>query len=500
MKVEVKAGRWSDEKGVLVIWLTEQPDGLGPEARAIDKAIGGRLRSLAASREFSGKQREVAVVQTDGKAGPERLILAGLGKEDEVTHERLRQAAARAAQRVREFQRDRFAALLYAGKRLAPEVAAQATVEGTILGLYRFMVYKTDRKDEPPEISEMTVLVENDRQVRPARSGAERGRIIAEAVNLSRDLGNQPSNILTPTRLAQIAQEIAAEAGLTCEVLEREQMERLGMGALLGVARGSHEPPKLITLTYTGGRPKDRPLALVGKTITFDTGGISLKPSDKMEQMKDDMLGGAAVLCAMKVAAQFKLPVNIVGLMPATENMPGGHAIKPGDVLKSMSGKTIEVINTDAEGRLILSDALTYAGRYKPQALVDIATLTGACSVALGNYAIGLLGNDAKLIETIKQAADRSGERVWELPLWEEYYDQIKSDVADLKNVGGRPAGTITAAAFLSRFVGDYPWAHLDIASTSWAEEARGYVPKGPTGVGVRLLVQFLSDRAATGT
>jgi leucyl aminopeptidase len=273
-------------------------------------------------------------------------------------------------------------------------------------------------------------------------------------------------------------------------------MERHGMGALLGVARGSHEPPKFIILEYRGAARSERPIVLVGKTVTFDSGGISLKPAENMEQMKADMTGGAAVLAAIRAAARLRLPLNIVGLIPATENMPGGRATKPGDILTSLSGKTIEVINTDAEGRLILADALTYAARYKPEVLVDIATLTGACVVALGNHAIGVLGNDERLIGELKDAGEHCGERAWQLPLWEEYFEQIKSDVADVKNTGGRPGGTITAAAFLSKFVGDATWAHLDIASTDWSDRERAYLPKGATGVGTRLLIQFLCNRA----
>jgi leucyl aminopeptidase len=273
-------------------------------------------------------------------------------------------------------------------------------------------------------------------------------------------------------------------------------MEKIGMGAILGVARGSLEPPRFIILEYGRARKGRRPIVLVGKSITFDSGGISLKPSEKMEQMKDDMSGGAAVLGALRAIAQLKLPLHVVGLLPATENMPSGTAIKPGDILKSLSGKTIEVINTDAEGRLCLADALTYAARYKPEAIIDLATLTGACVVALGNYAIGVMSRSPELMERIKRAGERSGERVWELPLWEEYNEQIKSDIADLKNVGGRGAGSITAGLFLHKFVGDYPWVHLDIAGTAWIETDRPYCPKGATGVGVRLLVEYLSDVA----
>jgi len=313
-----------------------------------------------------------------------------------------------------------------------------------------------------------------------------------------RDLCNHPANVVTPTYIANEAKKIARERGVSAKVLDRPAMQRLGMGALLGVARGSHEPPKFVILEYRGGPRGARPVALVGKTVTFDSGGISLKSADNMEQMKADMTGGAAVLAAVRAASRLRLPLNIVALIPATENMPGGSATKPGDILTSLSGKTIEVINTDAEGRLILADGLTYANRYKPSVVVDIATLTGACAVALGKHAIGLLGNNERLIGELKAAGEQCGERAWQLPLWEEYYEQIKSDVADVKNTGGRPGGTITAAAFLSKFVGDARWAHLDIASTDWSDREQAYIPKGPTGVGARLLIRFLSNRATS--
>jgi leucyl aminopeptidase len=270
-------------------------------------------------------------------------------------------------------------------------------------------------------------------------------------------------------------------------------MQKLGMGALLGVAAGSAQPPKFIIVEYRGGGKKPF-VALVGKTITFDSGGISLKPPENMDKMKDDMSGGAAVLGAIQNAAALKLPLNIVGLLPATENMPGGRACKPGDILTTLSGQTIEVLNTDAEGRLILSDALAYACRYKPAVIVDIATLTGACRVALGQEATGMLGNDEKLKQKVREAGEKSGERVWELPLWDGYVELIKSDIADMKNTGGRDGGVITAAALLSKFVQKYPWVHLDIAATAWTDKDRPYTPKGATGIGVRLLTQFLRD------
>jgi leucyl aminopeptidase len=298
---------------------------------------------------------------------------------------------------------------------------------------------------------------------------------------------------MTPAAVAAKAREISRQFGLRFQVLERRQMAKLGMGALLGGASGSAQPPKFIIVEYRKGGKKPF-IALVGKTITFDSGGISIKPAENMDKMKDDMSGGAAVLGAIRTAAALKLPLNIVGLLPATENMPGGRALKPGDVLRTMSGQTIEVLNTDAEGRLILSDALAYACRYKPAVIVDIATLTGACSIALGQEATGMLGTDERSKLKIHKAGQKTGERVWELPLWEEYHELIKSDIADMKNTGGRGGGVITAAALLSKFVQKYPWVHLDIAATSFTEKDRPYTPKGATGMGVRLLTQFLRD------
>ena len=281
------------------------------------------------------------------------------------------------------------------------------------------------------------------------------------------------------------------------KILEQKEMERLGMGALLGVARGSQEPPKFIILEYNGAKKKDeRPVVLVGKTITFDTGGISLKPAENMEHMKADMTGGAEVLASIRAAARLKLPLRLISILPVAENMPGGRAMKPGDIVKTLSGKTVEVQNTDAEGRLILADGLAYAMRYKPAALIDIATLTGACVVALGQFAIGMFGTDQALKEQVRKSGQKAGERVWEMPLWEEYFEQLKSDVADMRNIGGRGGGMITAALFLSKFVGNCPWVHLDIASTDWSERERAYIPKGPTAIGTRLLLQYLIDRS----
>ncbi len=469
---------------------------------AVSRALGAAFESALAGSGFDGKSGQAVLVHTGGRIRPRVAVAAGLGVRADAGPERLRQAAARAAQRAADAGCERVAFALPPG--MDPEESARACVEGALMGWYRFTRYKTGRDDAPREVKALALYVA-DADLPAARAGSRRGMIVGEAVNQVRDLGNLPANVATPTYVADHARRIARKYGMTCEVIDRKGMERLGMGALLGVARGSVEPPKLIILRYSGrrgarsngSRTADRPIALVGKTITFDSGGISLKPADNMEQMKSDMMGGAGVLAVLEAAARLQLPVSVVGLLPATENMPSGTAIKPGDVVTALSGTTIEVVNTDAEGRLVLADALAYAvKRFQPRLAVDIATLTGACSVALGQHAIGLLGTDEALMARLQRAADDSGERVWRLPLWEDYYEQIKSDVADLKNTGGRPAGTITAAAFLSKFVGDTPWGHLDIAGTMWSGETRHYVSKGATGAGVRLLIQFLMDDA----
>jgi leucyl aminopeptidase len=321
----------------------------------------------------------------------------------------------------------------------------------------------------------------------------KQGLAIGEGMNLARDLGNLPSNVCTPSYLAGQAMELAKSHGLKCEVLDQRDMEKLGMGALLSVARGSREPAKLIVLKFEGAEKKQRPIVLVGKGITFDTGGISLKPAAEMDEMKFDMCGAASVLGSLKAAALLKLPLNVIGIIPTTENMPGGNATKPGDIITSFSGQTIEILNTDAEGRLILCDALTYAERFEPAVVVDVATLTGACVIALGHVASGLFSNDDQLAKELLRAGETAQDRAWQMPLWDDYQEQLGSNFADFANIGGRPAGSVTAACFLSRFTKKYSWAHLDIAGTAWKTGKE----KGATGRPVPLLTQFLIDRVA---
>ncbi len=467
----------------------------GEAAAAPDRVAGNAVKAVRASGACTGKLLETVLLRTS--EGP--LLLVGLGRRSEVTTERLRQGMGSAAKAVRDAAFSHLYAAIPPIQNVSPPDVAQAMTEGVCLGLYRFQKYKTDRPvtHEVKSVALVAPHGTDAAQMAALHAGAVRGQQIAEGVNAVRDLCNAPSNIVTPTRLSEEARAIAAEGNLSVSVLEREEM--VGMGALLGVSRGTLEPPKFIVLEYHGAPRSLRPVVLVGKSVTFDSGGISLKPAEDMDRMKYDMTGGAIVLQTIRVAARMHLPLNIVGLLPATDNMPSGSALHPGDVVTTHSGKTVEVVNTDAEGRLCLADALSYAARYNPAVLIDLATLTGAASVALGAHAMALFGNDPALIEQLCAAGEESGERVWQLPLWEDYFGQIQSEIADLKNAGGRGGGAITAALFLKQFVGTTPWAHLDIAGVSWNSEApRAYIPKGATGVGLRLLIAWLSRMVQT--
>jgi leucyl aminopeptidase len=377
------------------------------------------------------------------------------------------------------------------------ERVAQTAAAGAVMGLFEPDKYRTKDK-EKREIKSTTIVIE-DADKKAVQRGADRGRIIGESTNFTRDLANEPGAWMTPTIMADRAKQIAKEFGLSCDVLDQKQMEKLGMGSLLGVARGSDEPPKLIVLKYEPSRFRSRKgelLALVGKGITFDSGGISLKPGENMELMKYDMTGAATVFGTMRAIAQLKPSVPVLGVAPCSENLPSGKATKPGDVLRAMTGKTIEVINTDAEGRLVLADAIAYAKKLGATKIIDMATLTGAVSIALGDVNTAILGTDQGLIDGVIAAGREVGEKFWQLPLDEEYTKQIKSDIADIKNIGGKKAGTITAAAFLKEFAEETPWAHLDIAGTAWADPATPYRSKGPTGIAVRTLVEFIERSA----
>jgi len=460
---------------------------------ACDAALDGCLARLAATREFSGKVNTTRLLHTLGRLPAERLLLVGLGKRAELDDERLRQAAGNAVQALRSARVASFATALHLAA--GTETALEAICEGALLGCYSFDQYKTKDKEERFSFENMTLLLPKDGNRKEAGARVERTAAVYRGVRLARDLVSQPGNIATPAFLSETARDLSVRHNLECRVYEFEELEKLGMNALLAVGRGSAEAARLIVLEYRGSGDGKRPVVLVGKGITFDSGGISIKPGAGMEEMKTDMAGGAAVLGAMQVAAELGLPLNLVGIIPTAENMPDGKAYKPGDVVTSLSGTTIEITNTDAEGRLILCDALHFARKYKPAVMIDLATLTGACVVALGHEASGLMGNDRRLVDALKRAGERCGERVWELPLWDGYGEVMKSDIADLKNAGSRDGGSITAGWFLKQFVGSARWAHLDIAGTAWCDKARPCCPKGASGVGVRLLIEYLRGK-----
>jgi leucyl aminopeptidase len=439
------------------------------------------------------------LLHTGGKLPCERVLLLGLGKGKGHAGETLRQAAATAAKFLADRNIPDCAMVLPEDilTGLSVQEKARTLVEGLTLASYRFDRYQTENgSNQSQPLKSLQLLVSQKPLLAQAEKGALEAGHLCRGVILARDLVNEPGNVKSPEYLALQARELAREHGLECTVLEKQDLEKEGMGALLGVAQGSVREPRLIVLRYRGGADDARPIALIGKGVVFDSGGISLKPGEKMDQMKMDMAGAGAVLGTFLATALLKIPVNLVGVIPAVENMPSGSAIRPGDILTSLSGRTIEVLNTDAEGRLILADALTYVQRFEPRVVIDLATLTGACVIALGHHATAILGNHAGLARQLIRCGEQTGEKLWQLPLWDDYAEQIKSDFADMKNTGGRPAGTITAAAFLQKFAGDFRWAHLDIAGTAWEENGCGYRPKGATGVGVRLLVDYLGQCA----
>ncbi len=483
----------------LVIGLYEK-NFTAPLLKELDHKLGGLLLKAKRNGEFSAKEGEQILFQPAGHLPAERVLLVGLGSQEKTTDEKIRRAAGQAMQIVTEKKFGQMAVALP----FCNEVRDQATqiqplAEGLLLASYRYELFlgeETKNKRKLPKT--VTLIITEEQNKKDCESALAKARKISQAVMLTRDLVNAPGNIKSPGYLAEQAQNAADQSALKCKVLGQKELSKQGFGALLGVAQGSAREPRLIILEHKGGPKDEAPVALVGKGVTFDSGGISLKPGEKMDEMKMDMAGGAAVIGTLLAASLLELPVNLVGIVPAVENMPSATAYRPGDILTSLSGQTIEVLNTDAEGRLILADALTYAKRYEPRLVVDLATLTGACIIALGHQATAVLGNDQELVDALRVAGDESGERLWQLPLWEEYDQQIKSDVADVKNTGGRPAGTITAAAFLKKFAKDFNWAHLDIAGTAWRDQATPYTPKGGTGVGVRLLIAFLKNLSNT--
>jgi leucyl aminopeptidase len=496
MKIQVKTGRFAEFAAeAVVVTHFEDMKSLEGGAKLLNELCHGAIQGIIEEGDFEGKLFQKSVFYTRGLIPAKRIVLMGLGKKDEFNMEKLRGVFATAARQVTSLNVTEFYVSLDFGAIDWPiDQVTQAVVEGVFLGLYQFTTFKTVEKDKKKRLKKFIIIDDRKDVVKTIKRSVNTAEIISRAVYFARDMVSMPGNEMTPKDMVNKAREIETRKHVTLKVLNSAEMKKIGMNAFLGVARGSEEPAKFIILEYHGGKKSDPFIALVGKGLTFDSGGISIKPADKMDEMKSDMAGGAAVMGAVMAASDLCLNVNIVGLIPATENLPGGSAYKPGDILKSLSGQTIEIVSTDAEGRLILADALTYAERYKPAAIIDLATLTGACVIALGEHVIGMMGNDDFLKQKIRLAADATGERVWELPLWEDYHELIRGDAADYRNTGGRPGGAITAAAFLSKFVGQYPWVHLDIAGPAWLTKDKPYIPKGASGVGVRLLVQFLRN------
>jgi leucyl aminopeptidase len=491
VEFSTKAGAPEKQKvGCVVVGIFE-PRRLTDAASALDRASRGRIKALLKQGDFEGKLNSTLLLPGLEGLAAQRVLLVGLGKHAEFGARQLREAVRAAVRALGESGTDE--ALFYVTElgiqgRKAGWNAFQFAVAGSDAS-YRFDSFKTKNNQRRPLRMSLGVMAKADRTV---ESGLVQGSALADGMSLAKDLGNLPSNFCTPSYLAQSAIKLAKQYKLRCQVLERADMEKLKMGALLAVTRGSREPPKFIVLEYAGSDKKTRPVVLVGKGITFDTGGISIKPSAEMDEMKYDMSGAGSVLGTLRAVAQMRLPVNVVGVIPTCENMPDGNAVKPGDIVTTMSGQTVEILNTDAEGRLILCDALTYVERFKPAAVIDIATLTGACVIALGSVASGLYANDDELAEQLLAAGQESGDRAWRMPLWDDYQEQIKSPFADIANIGGRPAGSVTAACFLSRFADNYRWAHLDIAGTAW----RSGKDKGSTARPVPMLTTYLMQRA----
>lgn len=449
----------------------------------INDSLDGLLEEILGKGEFEGKEDQTSLIHARGKIRAKRILLVGLGKRDDINEEKIRRAGGNSISFLKNLKMSNVALSLRYLKSIG--ISPIPFLEGGLLSLYRFKRYIGEEEEK---LKKIILLTKQEADLLDSIRWTEK---VAGVVGFVKDMINTPANDMTPTELARIALSMANER-VSVKVLEREDAEKEGLGAYLAVAKGSSEPPKFIILHYKGS--EERPYVFIGKSITFDSGGISIKPSEGMEKMKYDMAGGAVVIGLIRLALDAGLTLNIIGILPATENLLGGHATRPGDIVRTCSGKTIEIINTDAEGRLTLADAIGFAKRFNPQAIIDIATLTGACSIALGNEAAAIMGNDSGLMDRLKRIGEETYERVWPMPLFDEYSEYLKSDFADIKNTGGRTGSLVTAGYFLKEFAGKTPWIHIDIASTAWIDKDRAYIKKGATGFGLRLLANFLKE------
>ncbi len=496
MKITVWKGSITEViADLIVVNLFQGVTAPGGATGAVDQALGGAISEVIAAGDFSGKSGETLVLYTRGALPAPRVLVVGLGEAAKFDLREARNAAATAARKARDLGAKTVATIVHGAGigGLDPAKAAAALVEGTRLGLYRYAGYRSvPPKDWKPDPETLTIVERDPERLPTLQAAAARAEVVAAGVNFARDLVNTPANHMTPTVMAERAEALARETGLRFQALGRAECKALGMGIFMAVAEESEQEPRFIVLEHNPDRTDLPTVVLAGKGVTFDSGGISIKPSEEMWKMKDDMAGAAAVIAALGVVARLNLPLRVVGLAPCAENLPGGRAQKPGDVFTGMKGKTMEVISTDAEGRMLLADALAYAAQYNPAAVVDIATLTGAQAIALGPQAAAVFSNNDDLAGKLLAAAEASGDRLWRLPLYDEYAEAIKSQVADVKNTAGRFAGIGTSAKFLEHFTEGYPWAHIDMASMAWAEEDKPAQPKGATGYGVRLFAALL--------
>ncbi len=495
MEFGIKVTAPDKQRGACIVVGVFESRKMTDAAKELDNLSGGYIKDIISQGDLEGKVNTTLLLHKIPNVQSKRILLIGLGKEQEFK-DHVFVGAVQTVFRILHSTGITDCALFLADLPIENRDIAWKVTQIAKLAVesnYRFDRLKSNPEENKKSLRKITIGVSNREDLIAGETALSQGAAIAHGMSLTKDLGNLAPNICTPSYLADQARELAKTYKLKVTILDKKEMEKQKMGALLAVARGSHQPPKLIALEYQGGGKKEKPVVLVGKGVTFDTGGISLKPAAEMDEMKFDMSGAGSVLGTIKAIAEMNLPINVVGIIPTTENMPGGSATKPGDVVASMSGQTIEILNTDAEGRLILCDALTYAERYDPEVVIDIATLTGACVIALGNIATGLMSNDESLAQEVIKAGEQSTDRVWQLPLWDDYQELLKSNFADMANIGGRAGGTITAACFLSRFTRKYRWAHLDIAGTAWKSGKE----KGSTGRPVPLLTQFLINRVA---
>ena len=495
MEFSIKSGSPEKQRTACVVIGVFEPRKLCVPGEILNAASDNHISDLLRRGDMEGKAGSTLLLHNVPGTLCDRVLLVGLGKEKDFREKEFRDAILTTVRTLNET--GAFDATVTLTELPVKKRDMSWRIRQTALmafeALYRFDRFKSKKDEVRRPLRKLTLSVQSRTDLAAAEKALSQGTAIAAGMNLAKDLGNLPGNVCTPTYLAERALELRKQSGLKVEVLERADMEKLGMGSLLSVTRGSHQPPKFIVLSHNGGKKGEKPVVLVGKGVTFDSGGISLKPGPEMDEMKYDMSGAASVLGTMKAIAELSLPSNVIGLIPTVENMPGGNASRPGDIVTSMSGQTIEILNTDAEGRLILCDALTYAERFEPACVVDIATLTGACVIALGHVASGLYSNKDALAHELLAAGEDAYDRAWHMPLWDDYQEQLKSKFADMANIGGRPAGSVTAACFLSRYAKKFDWAHLDIAGTAWKSGKE----KGSTGRPVPLLTQFLINRAS---